>query len=105
MSEKINQNCSICGKGYHFCVDCGSMETFTPWRTIVDSVEHYKIFLILRDYTNKYIDIAEAKKLLSERDLNGLDDFVIEIKETIKNIMSYKEVVSVSTNKKSKSRA
>lgn len=98
--EQNNHKCDICGNEYYFCPDCGNAKSFTPWRTIADSVEHYKIFLILRDYTNKYIDITEAKRLLSMRDLNGLDNFRLEIKNVINDILAYQDIVTVTSKKK-----
>jgi len=92
VSEQLNHSCAICGEKYHFCKDCSDATSFTPWRTIVDSVEHYKIYLIIHDYTNKHIDKSEAKRLLNERDLVELDNFVTEIQSVIKDILSYEEV-------------
>lgn len=104
MSEQFNHTCSICGEKYHFCKDCSDASNFTPWRTIVDSIEHYKIFIIINDYTNKNIDKAEAKKQLSERDLTGLDTFVNEIKLVIEDILKYedseKSIISNTIKKK-----
>lgn len=100
MSEQLNHMCAICGKEYHFCKDCSDATTFTPWRTIVDTVEHYKIYLIIHDYTNKHIDKLEAKRLLSERDLKELESFVSEIKLVIQDIL--KEEIKITQNYKKK---
>lgn len=110
MSENTNHTCAICGTKYHFCMDCGQAKTFTPWRTIVDTVEHYKIFMIISDYTNKHIDKAEAKEQLGKINLSELNDFVPEIKNVINTIMTeeivqeVKETIvkKVSTSKKVK---
>lgn len=91
MIEKPNHTCSICGTGYNACSGCMDVKSYTPWRTIVDSIEHYKIFLIIRDYTNKYIDIKTAREQLQKCNLNGLDTFVPEIKNIIEYILSYEE--------------
>lgn len=95
---ELNHQCSICGKRYHFCVDCGNAKTFTPWRTIVDTIEHYKIYIVIRDYENKYIDISSAKEQLNKIDLNGLDSFIPEIRLKIEEILSYEHKL----NKKKK---
>jgi len=63
------------------------MKNFTPWRSIVDTVDHYKIFLIISDYTNKNITKNEAKNELLKVDLTGLEIFIPEIKEAIEKIM------------------
>lgn len=97
MSEHLNHTCSICGNKYRFCVDCGNATSFTPWRTIVDTMEHYKIYIVIRDYVNKYIDKSEAKLQLSKLDLSELNNFVPDIKIKIDEIL--KEDI-ISTNNK-----
>ena len=102
MSEHLNHQCSICGKKYHFCLDCGNAKSFTPWRTIADTIEHYKIFIIIRDYVNKNINKSEAKLQLNKLDLSEIDIFVPEIKIVIEDILKEEEVVVKKINKKSK---
>ena len=101
MSEHLNHQCSICGKKYHFCLDCGNAKSFTPWRTIVDTIEHYKIFIIIRNYVNKNINKSEAKLQLNKLDLSEIDIFVPEIKIVIEDILK-EEVIVKKINKKSK---
>lgn len=91
--ERINAHCSICGKGYYKCNSCAEMKNITPWRSIVDSIEHYKIFIILRDYTNKYVDIKETKNLLEKCDLSEYKTFDKDVVKVIDEILSYKEEV------------
>lgn len=88
MSEYLNATCSICGEKYHLCNDCKNTMDFTPWRRIADSVNCYKIFLVLRDYTNKCATKAETKEKLTSCDLSNLETFQENIKESIKNIMA-----------------
>lgn len=107
MSELINAHCSICGSGYHLCMTCDDTKTYTPWRSIVDTVEHYKVFLIIRDYENSYIDKAEAKKQLQKSNLDGLENFITEIKIKIDEILledstKSSDVVNDKTAKKLK---
>lgn len=83
----INAYCSICGKGYHVCNSCLEQKTIIPWRTITDSVEHYKIYLALHGYTlskNKEV----AKEELTTCDLSDLENFKPEIKNVINEIMT-----------------
>lgn len=87
MSEKINAYCDICGKGYHLCRTCQDVTSFTPWRVITDTAEHYKIFLILSEYT-KTKDKNATKEALSLCDLSELESFRESIKKTIKEIMA-----------------
>ncbi|MEY8352601.1 hypothetical protein AALB39_04500 [Lachnospiraceae bacterium 54-53] len=81
-----NAKCSICGKRYHLCLNCSNTKTFTPWRSITDTIECYKIFLIIRDYTNKYISKVEARSQLENYDLSELDSFEDNIRSVINEI-------------------
>ena len=103
MSEHLNHECAICGKKYHFCLDCGNAKSFTPWRTIVDSIEHYKIYMVIRDYVNKNINKTEAKLQLNKLDISDVGNFVPEIKAVIEDILKEESInKSNKTNKKSK---
>lgn len=62
-----------------------------PWRSIVDSVEHYKIYMILRDYTNNYLGKQEARKQLMKLDLPNFDELLADVKSKIQEIMSNEE--------------
>lgn len=75
MAEKINHWCAVCGKGYYACDSCNSTKTFTPWRSLTDSIDHFKVFLILKDYNNKFISKEDAKKQLSYFDLSDRESF------------------------------
>lgn len=91
MSEELNAVCDICGCRYHVCNSCKDMTSFTPWRVITDTVEHYKIFVAVSDYTrtgNK----KQAKEDLSHCDLSDLDTFRDEVKKVIKEILSEEKV-------------
>lgn len=87
MAEKLNATCSICGTKYHVCNDCSNTKSFAPWKRITCSTDCYKIFLILSNYTNKYISKDEAKKELSECNISNLESFEDNIKSSIKEIM------------------
>ena len=97
MSEKINHWCVVCGKGYHSCDSCAKIKSFTPWRSLTDSIEHFKIFSILKDFNNKLISKEEARKLLSNIDLSDKDSF----KDSAKNVLNeiYKEDTVVEHKK------
>lgn len=91
--ENLNATCSICGKKYHTCVTCSEIKSFMPWRTIVDTVNCYKIFLILRDYTNKSKTKESAKADLEKCDLSEISTFIPEVKSAIEEIL--KDVVRI----------
>ena len=86
MSQELNATCDICGKKYHICSSCKEVKSFTPWRTVTDTMQHYLIFLALSEYT-KTKDKEKAKEELSKCDLSELDTFNENIKTAIKEIM------------------
>ena len=87
MSQELNATCDICGKKYHICSSCKEVKSFTPWRTVTDTMQHYIIFLALSEYT-KTKDKEKAKEELSKCDLSELDTFNENIKTAIKEIMT-----------------
>ena len=87
MVQELNATCDICGKKYHICSSCKEVKSFTPWRTVTDTIQHYLIFLALSEYT-KTKDKEKAKEELSKCDLSELDTFNENIKTVIKEIMA-----------------
>ena len=87
MAQELNATCDICGKKYHVCNSCKEVKSFTPWRTVTDTMQHYLIFLALSEYT-KTKDKEKAKEELSKCDLSELDTFNENIKTVIKEIMA-----------------
>ena len=86
-NENLNATCSICGEKYHMCISCSEVQSFTPWRSIVDRINCYKIFLILKDYTNNTKPKEMAKSELNKCDLSELNAFIPEVKIVIENIL------------------
>ena len=96
MSQELNATCDICGKKYHVCNSCKEAKSFTPWRTVTDTMQHYLIFLALSEYT-KTKDKEKAKEELSKCDLSELDTFNENIKTVIKEIMAEGKEKNVET--------
>lgn len=100
--NKINAHCSICNEGYFLCKSCNNEKKFKPWRTVTDTIEHYKIYMAIHGYTvtkNK----EEAKAALQNCDLSDMESFKPEIKSVIKEIMDKSvNVKSVSRTRKNK---
>lgn len=97
MAEYLNATCSICSKKYHLCKSCEDIESFSPWRTVTDTIDCYKIFLVLSEYT-KTKNKEQAKKELSTCNLKEKDVFAPHIKAAIDEIMAEPEVkVETST--------
>ena len=92
MAQELNATCDICGKKYHICSSCKEVKSFTPWRTVTDTMQHYLIFLSLSEYT-KTKDKEKAKEELSKCDLSELDTFNENIKSAIKEIMAEEKIV------------
>ena len=103
MSQELNAICDICGKKYHICSSCKEVKSFTPWRTVTDTMQHYLIFLVLSEYT-KTKDKEKAKEELSKCDLSELDTFNENIKTAIKEIMAEgkEKIVEIKPQKATK---
>ena len=101
MSKEINHWCVVCGKGYHACDSCNEIKSFTPWRSLTDSIEHFKIFTVLKDYNNKLIDKNEAREMLSNVNLSDKDSFKESSKKLIDEIFKEDAVTSKASKKKS----
>lgn len=95
----INAHCSICGKGYHLCQTCSDQKTIKPWRSVTDSIEHFKIYTAIHGYTISK-DKEIAKKELQKCDLTELNSFNSEIKTVIKEILDEPEKVKMSSRKR-----
>lgn len=87
MAGKNNATCAICGKQYHMCISCKDFMRMSPWKIHTDTAEHYKIFQIIRGYSNGVYDKNEAKLRLKNVDLSDLDSLRDNIKSIIKDIM------------------
>lgn len=102
MDNKINTHCSICNGGYYLCRACKNEKKFKPWRTVTDTIEHYKIYIAIHGYTvtkNK----EQAKAELQNCDLSDMESFRTEIKSVIKEIMGEPvKVKPVSRTRKNK---
>lgn len=84
--ENINAYCEICGKGYYVCKSCSDQIMIKPWRTLVDTIEHYKIFLVVHEY-KKNKNKKKAKKELENCNLSDMENFKLEVKMIIDEIV------------------
>ena len=100
MSNKINHWCVVCGKGYHACDSCNEIKSITPWRSLTDTVEHFKLFTVLKDYNNKMISKTEARNLLSNIDLSDKDSFKDSAKNVLDDILKEDVVTEPKKQKK-----
>ena len=95
--KDINSYCVICGEGYHCCISCDDQKTMS-WRLITDSMNHFKVYMILCDYRDKKINKENAKKLLSQTDISGWENFKEGTKGLIKEILAEDKVVISNDN-------
>lgn len=98
MAERINAECSICGKGYHMCLACKDKMALSPWKLHTDTSEHYKIYQILRGVTIGVYSNEEAKAKLQTVDLSDIDSFKDNIKSRINDIIKEDVVEPISEN-------
>lgn len=77
--------CIVCGKEYDVCLSCKNVKSYRPWRTVCDSIDHYKIHLVLSDHTNGFITSEEAKEQLSSIKFDA-DELLPALKEHIDEI-------------------
>lgn len=103
-SNNINAHCRICGKGYHICNSCTDQKTFKPWRTVTDTINHYKIYMAIHGYTLSK-DSKKAKTELECCDLFDIENFIPEIKSVIEEIMKNTKSKVKITNKQIKEKA
>lgn len=96
--------CAICGQGYTHCEYCSGVKSYSPWRNIVDTIDHYKIFIIVKDYNEKNIDKEQAKLQLESVDITGWKNFKPEVVKILSEILAEDEVIDETEIKFSNSK-
>ncbi|MCJ7836030.1 hypothetical protein MUB23_11620 [Cuneatibacter sp. NSJ-177] len=86
MASELNHRCLICGRRYHTCDDCLKKHSFTPWRSITDTKEHYQLFLLLCDYRDGYLSRKAAREKLSRIDFS-LDECREGVRQQLMKIL------------------
>lgn len=67
MAQKLDHKCIICGTMYHACDTCQKIKTYTPWRTLCDTQEHYQVLLDIRSYDSGILTREEAAADIMKR--------------------------------------
>lgn len=60
MAKQLNHKCIVCGKLYHSCDSCERIKSYSPWRTITDSFNHYQIYVTIKSFDSNIISQEEA---------------------------------------------
>ena len=85
---KKNHTCSVCGTIYNHCDYCENVRSYMPWRSIVDTIDHYKIFVTIKDYNQKTINKNQARSQLATVDITGWNNFNPEIVNVLNDILA-----------------
>lgn len=82
--------CRTCGKEYKVCPTCAEIRTYTPWRTICCTADHYKIWLAVEQYRKGVIDKKTAKEQLCTIGFNNDESatFIPAVQDIIKDILA-----------------
>lgn len=97
MAKQSNASCSICGERYYVCNTCKSMKTLKPWRTITDTVDCYKVYMIIHAYKHGTLTRENARLKLENCVLPKT--FLPHIQTAIHEIMSPEKDDSLSRDK------
>ena len=93
MGKTTKAVCAICGRKYDVCLSCKDQNKIKPWRSITDTVDCYKIFLVITQLNNGYISKEEAKSQLEQITFNKND-----LREDVRNKVD--EIMSSTTERK-----
>lgn len=69
------QKCICCGKTYDLCIHCPTDVGYTPWRSMHCSVDHFKIFELVRDYVNGKLPKDKILEMLAKTNTEGYERF------------------------------
>lgn len=67
MAERLDHKCIVCGAMYHACDTCQKIKTYTPWRTLCDTMEHYQVLLAIKSYDSGVFTKEEAAEDIKKR--------------------------------------
>lgn len=90
--------CKCCGKKIKLCPHCPTEAGYTPWRTLADSQEHFKLFMLACDYANKAITKDEALAMLHRLDVTGYEHFNTSTGEILRELLSESQNIQTETS-------
>lgn len=66
-NDRLDHTCIVCGQAYHSCDNCERIKSFTPWRSLCDTFNHYSVYLAIKSFeagfSTKEEAITELKRL------------------------------------------
>lgn len=80
--------CLCCGKEIDLCPHCPTEVRYTPWRTLADSMGHFKLFCVAQDYASGKLSKADAKELLERIDTTGYEHFKTQTGAILREILA-----------------
>ena len=98
-NKKHNSFCAICGKSYYYCNSCKDTAHLYPYKILTDTSEHYKVFMIIRGYSNGLYTKEETKEKLNNVDISDLETYKENIRDIIKDILKVDNKVEVVEKK------
>lgn len=101
-NKKHNSFCAICGKSYYYCNSCKDTAHLYPYKILTDTSEHYKVFMIIRGYSNGLYTKEETRDKLNNVDISDLETYKENIKDIIKDILKINDKVEVVEEKEAK---
>ena len=97
MANKNNATCSICGNEYYMCLSCH--DKINSWKIYTDTAEHYKVFQVVRGFSNNVYTKDEARAKLKNINLVDLESFRPHIKKIVKDILKDDKQIVEAENK------
>ena len=101
-NKKHNSFCAICGKSYYYCNSCKDTAHLYPYKILTDTSEHYKVFMIIRGYSNGLYTKEETRDKLNNVDISDLETYKENIKDIIKDILKVDNKVEIVEEKEAK---
>ena len=86
-----NHFCKICGKGYNACDTCVNQKDYAAWRAIACTQDHFQAYMVLYEYGNGTLKMADAKEMLSKVDIEGWEGYAAHNKDIIAEILAEDE--------------
>ena len=79
--------CKVCGKEYRPCIRCIQYKNnFTGWRNLTDTEDHYKVFIIVKDFLNG-ADKETCRSYLEHVNITDKDSYKESIRNALDEIM------------------